>query len=119
MEEIKKDLEYYMSLPYTITVTPHNDESGFYYVGSVLELDGCHSDAETKEELLEGMAIAMRGWLESCLENNIPIPEPKTADDFSGKFTLRLPKSLHQKLTLAAEKEGVSLNQYALYKLSN
>ena len=30
----------------------------------------------------------------------------------------QLPKSLHQRLAIAAEKEGVSLNQLALYKLA-
>ena len=31
---------------------------------------------------------------------------------------LRLPKSLHARLAREAEQEGVSLNQYALYRLS-
>jgi predicted HicB family RNase H-like nuclease len=31
---------------------------------------------------------------------------------------LRLPKTLHARLSIEAEKEGVSLNQYALYRLS-
>ena len=31
---------------------------------------------------------------------------------------LKLPKSLHQRLAIEAEKEGVSLNQLALYKLA-
>ncbi|MDR3280975.1 MAG: type II toxin-antitoxin system HicB family antitoxin, partial [Synergistaceae bacterium] len=29
-----------------------------------------------------------------------------------------LPKTLHARLAIEAEKEGVSLNQYAMYKLS-
>lgn len=51
-------------------------------------------------------------------QNNENIPDPISDDDFSGKFTLRLPKSLHKLLSIQAEKEGISLNQYALYKLS-
>lgn len=51
-------------------------------------------------------------------KNNEKIPDPINDDDFSGKFTLRLPKSLHKLLSIQAEKEGISLNQYALYKLS-
>ena len=50
--------------------------------------------------------------------DNENIPDPISDDDFSGKFTLRLPKSLHKLLSIQAEKEGISLNQYALYKLS-
>lgn len=37
----------------------------------------------------------------------------------SGKIALRIPKSLHQELANAAKEEGVSLNQYCLYKLSH
>lgn len=37
---------------------------------------------------------------------------------FSGKFTVRLPKSLHQALVERAEKEGVSLNLFVTNALS-
>jgi hypothetical protein len=37
---------------------------------------------------------------------------------FSGKFTVRLPKSLHQALVDRAEKEGVSLNLFVTNALS-
>lgn len=39
-------------------------------------------------------------------------------EDYSGKFVLRLPRSLHKLLKEEAAIEGVSLNQYMLYKLS-
>lgn len=45
----------------------------------------------------------------------------KAGDDyqsFSGKFTVRLPKSLHQALVQRAEKEGVSLNLFVTNALS-
>lgn len=38
---------------------------------------------------------------------------------FSGKFTVRLPKSLHQALVDRAEKEGVSLNLFVTNALSS
>lgn len=60
----------------------------------------------------------MEGWIETKLENGFKIPLPVGYENFSGKFIVRIPKSLHYKLTIEAEKEGVSLNQYALYKLS-
>ncbi|MBK9203065.1 MAG: toxin-antitoxin system HicB family antitoxin [Candidatus Obscuribacter sp.] len=37
---------------------------------------------------------------------------------FSGKFTVRLPKSLHKALVDRAEKEGVSLNLFVTNALS-
>lgn len=39
-------------------------------------------------------------------------------ENTSGKLTLRMPKSLHNELVQLAEKEGVSLNQYCIYLLS-
>lgn len=37
---------------------------------------------------------------------------------YSGRIVLRIPRSLHKSLKEAAQLEGVSLNQYMLYKLS-
>lgn len=44
----------------------------------------------------------------------------KSADytKYSGKFTVRLPKSLHQALVERADKEGVSLNLFVTNALS-
>ena len=72
----------------------------------------------TEAEALESLKEAMEGYLQTKLDYNDPIPEPAPAEGFSGKFLLRLPKTLHRKLSYESQKEGVSLNQYALYKLS-
>lgn len=39
-------------------------------------------------------------------------------EDYSGKFTVRLPRSLHQALVDRAEQEGVSLNLFVTNALS-
>ena len=113
-----KDIKYYMRLPYTRIVQERNDDTGHYFYGKILELDGCQSTGETIEELYENLMEAMEGYIELKLERKLPIPEPKDVEEYSGKFNLRIPKSLHQRLAIEAASEGVSLNQYALYKLS-
>ena len=70
------------------------------------------NQGDTPEEALEAILDAMQGWLEIALEKGNPIPEPRPEEDYSGKFVVRVPKSLHRKLVEEAEKEGVSLNQY-------
>ena len=62
----------------------------------------------------------MKGWLEVKLEHGDAVPEPAASikGSYSGRFVLRIPKSLHKRLAVEAQKEGVSLNQYTLYKLS-
>ena len=115
---MKKNIDYYLDLPYSISIQRREDEDGVCYVGKVLELDGCHSHGATKNEAFANLQEAMAGYLEVKLEYGDFIPEPVKADGFSGKILLRLPKSLHQRLFYEADKEGVSLNQYALHKLS-
>jgi len=113
------NLQEYLNLPYNIIIRYVNDDSGSYYFAKVQELDGCMSDGETIEEAHANIREAMEGWIEAKLEAGYPIPTPIDSESYSGKFLLRLPKSLHARLATEAEKEGVSLNQYALYKLAH
>lgn len=49
------------------------------------------------------------------------LPEPETGpqrEEYSGKFNVRIPKSLHAALASEAAAEGVSLNQLVLAKLA-
>lgn len=111
-----KNLAYYMNLPYTAIVREMNDESGHYFHGIYLELDGCQSDGKTVEELFSSLEEAREGWLSVKLEHGDPIPEPQ--GEYSGRVVVRMPKTLHRNLAAAADLEGISLNQYMLYKLS-
>ena len=108
---MKKDLAYYMSLPYQEVIIAAK-EGG--YVGYVPELKGCVTQAETKTELVEMLEDAKKCWLEGALEDGFKIPEPVSGEDFSGRFNLRIPKSLHRSLAMSARREGVSLNQMAM-----
>jgi predicted HicB family RNase H-like nuclease len=112
------NVQDYMNLPYSYIVKPINDESGAYFHATVLELDGCQSTGDSFEEAYSGLREAMEGWLETKIANGYPVPMPLDTEKYSGKFVVRLPKSLHSRLAMEAEKEGVSLNQYTLYKLS-
>lgn len=48
----------------------------------------------------------------------IPLEEVKSAYEFSGRLNIRIPKSLHCQLSQEAKRDGVSLNQYIIYKLA-
>lgn len=113
-----KNIKDYLELPYNFIIQSVNDESGSYFYARILELDGCQSTGETFEEAYQNLKEAMEGWIEAKIEGGFEVPLPVGYDDFSGKFIVRIPKSLHYKLSVEAEQEGVSLNQYALYKLS-
>ena len=53
------------------TVVVEQDEDGFY-VGEVVELPGCHSQARSVEELMERMKEAVALCLEVSLESKAP-----------------------------------------------
>ncbi len=115
-----KDLSYYMSLPYTLLIREVDDESGHYFHGRYAELDGCQSTADSVIELVQRINEAKEGWISAELDYGDPIPKPVLDPDdaYSGKFVVRVLKSLHRRLAENAEKEGVSLNQYVLHQLS-
>ena len=63
--------------------------------------------------MVELIEDAKAGWLELALEDGDPIPEPTFPEqEYSGRFTVRLPRSLHRQLAEQAKKNGVSLNQF-------
>lgn len=107
-----RSIDKYLALPYTIEIMREDDPENPGWVARVVELPGCITQADTFDELDDMIADAMRGWIEVALADGIPIPEPRPAEDFSGKFVVRVPKSLHRELVRAAEQEGVSLNLY-------
>ncbi|MCL2481073.1 MAG: type II toxin-antitoxin system HicB family antitoxin [Spirochaetaceae bacterium] len=113
------NVKKYLNLPYHIVIQHLTDESGSYYFATVKEFDGCMSYGDTYTEAFENIQEAMKGWIETKLENGFTVPEPIEESQYSGKFVVRIPKSLHAHLAMEAEKEGISLNQYALYRLSN
>jgi antitoxin HicB len=105
----RKDLKYYLSLPYTIQIT-REDESTWF--ARVVELPGCMTEGDSPEEAADMIQDALAAWLEVALEDGRSIPEPQTTEAYSGRFVVRVPRTLHQQLVEAAEQEGVSLNQF-------
>lgn len=110
-----KNINYYLQLKYPLTII--QDDDGSFFV-EYHDLKGCFSVGSTLEEASQMINEAKLAWLETALENNIPIPEPKDDNSYSGNFKLRIPKSLHKNLADTAKEEGVSMNQLCVYLLS-
>ena len=111
----RKSVEYYLNLKYPITVHVA-PEGGF--VTEIEDLPGCLAQGETLEEVYHEIEIARKLWLETTYEDGQDIPFPRDDREYSGKFIVRVPKSLHRKLDSLAEREGTSLNQYVVSELS-
>ena len=115
MKIAKKDLKYYLGLPYKIVLYPAG-EGG--YAIEIPELPGCISQGQTLEEAYKMIQDAKRCWLDIALQDRKEIPEPTMGKEYSGKFNIRMPKSLHRTLVMKAKEENVSLNQYINYQLA-
>jgi len=115
----ERSIEYYLNLPYTIEfVHDASDAEQPVWFAAVRELRGCMTEADDFDEAARQIRDAMRVWIEDALEAGEFVPEPRSEGEFSGKFSVRLPKSLHRDLVHQAEREGVSLNQYITAVLS-
>ena len=112
---MNKSFEYYMSLPYKIVLYP-SSEGG--YVAEIPELAGCLTQGDDMQDALEMIEDAKKAWIDIAIHDHREIPEPETEEKYSGKFLVRVPKSLHKELAMRAKKEAVSLNQLATYFLS-
>ena len=111
----EKNLDYYAALPYDIVVTS-SPEGG--YVATIPDLPGCITQGDTRLEVLEMIEDAKLCWLEAALDMGQAIDEPDF-DKYNGRLNLRIPKSLHRKLAESAQREGVKLNQLAIYLMAS
>lgn len=110
----KKDLSYYLGLSYPMEL----QEDDGSYTALCPDLPGCISYGDTPNEAVAGLNRVKRLWISGRLDGGMSVPEPTNVEDFSGKFLVRVPKSLHRNLVFHAQQEGVSLNQYVTHLLS-
>ena len=115
---MEKNLNYYMELKYPTQITEIQAEDGGGYLIEIPLLKGCISDGETIIEALDNIKDAKIEWFTYMLKNNLPIPEPVDLSKYSGKFVVRIPKSLHKTISEQSKLEGLSLNQYVANSLA-
>ena len=114
-----KTLDEYLELPYRITIVHDSDVDGNEgFVAEVEELPGCISQGSTPEEAVSSVYDAMASWISVALEDGLDIPEPRDPAAYTGRFLLRIPRTLHAELARQAQQEGVSLNQYVATTLA-
>lgn len=114
MSTERKPLDHYLGLEYSYTVVP---DDGSYFI-KFPDLPGCMTQVEDSAEIA-AMAEEIRTlWIEAECEEGHDVPEPRPDEQYSGKFVVRMPKSLHRGLASAADREGVSLNTWVNHLLT-
>lgn len=104
---------------YNISIRRSNFEGEVLFEARVKELPDLVEYAEAHEEAYDLAVDAIETAAEAFAEQGRAFPQAQEpVDDFSGRVTLRLPRSLHRALAMAADDEGVSLNQHLVNVLS-
>ena len=85
----------------------YDDEAKIFH-GDVLGIkDVVTFQGTTVDEIEQAFKDSVDDYLAFCKERGEEPDRP-----FSGKFNLRIPPDLHAKLSIAAQLQGVSLNNY-------
>ena len=101
---------------YSHVVSPLAAEDGGGFVFTMPDFPGLLADGASVDEAVADGREAFAAVVSALVDMGRSVPAPTLmASDFavadaSGKFVTRLPRSLHQRLTLRARAEGVSLN---------
>lgn len=96
---------------YPFVVRPLSRAEGGGWFITWPDLPGCMSDGATPEETVENGKDAFAAWM-AVRQRDLkrPPPKPRTREGSPARFVLRTPRSLHSRLVVRAQQEGVSLN---------
>jgi antitoxin HicB len=109
----KKDVNFYLNLPWTYTVETDVDEEGHkVFIVSVNELPGVKTDARSLEEAMALIEDAMTGTFKLYLKQGEEIPEPINEDEFKGNIAYRTTSKRHYLLAREAQKRKQSLSKF-------
>lgn len=91
------------------------------YIAIAPDLPGCSAFGETMAEAASEVEGAISAWLAAAKAAGNPIPPPverNPLQDASGKVLLRMGKELHRDLQRKALRDGISLNSYICFLLT-
>ena len=94
---------------YPFTIEPLPTDEGGGCLMTFPDLPGCLADGESVEQAIAHGREVFQAWMESLIGDGKSIPEPHGAAE-PATFVLRLPCTLHSRLTSRASAEAVSLN---------
>ena len=91
------------------------------FIAEAPDLPGCSAWGKTEADAAHEAQDAIAAWLQAAKAAKRTIPRASVTapvSTYSGKFLVRVPRSLHARLAREAEQQGVSLNQWAASKLA-
>ncbi len=107
---MKKDLEYYLNLPWSYRIEWNDIDNCF--LGSIEELEENMTCGETPEEALTNLKDALKSYILTSFKTGLEIPEPVKLINYKGTITYRTTPEKHYKIAKKASSRGKSINKY-------
>ncbi len=97
---------------YMVVNISENGDTGFKSI--IPKFPNIWIVADNPQQLHEVVQVAIEEEIERLKKEDQPIPEPDEDEDctYSGRFVMRIPPELHERLADLANATGTSLNQY-------
>lgn len=107
----KKDLDYYLNLPWTYTIETETHEDSSYYIIRVNELPGICTDSESLDEGMEEIKELISCAVEIYKEKGEPVPEPVNREQYKGKILYRTDSERHYLIARTAQMMHKSISK--------
>jgi predicted HicB family RNase H-like nuclease len=105
---------------YSISIRKTTEDGETTFEGTVKELPDVAVYEDSYAKAYESAIDVIESLASAASEDQLPFPEPFEAEEeASGRFTLRMPKSLHARAARNAEREDISLNGYLVTLISH
>lgn len=105
---------------YPLSIFWSVEDKGF--IAEAPDLPGCSAWGATEADAAREAQEAIAAWLQAARAAGKRVPPAGVVEPvshYSGKFLVRVPRSLHARLAREADQQGVSLNQWAATKLAS
>lgn len=106
-----KDLNYYLSLPWTYSIETEINKGVTYYIIRVNELPGICTDSESLDEGMEEIKDLIACAVEIYREKGEPVPEPVDREHFKGKILYRTDSERHYLIAKTAQAMHKSISK--------
>ena len=100
------------------TYRVHWSEEDQAYIGTCVEFPSLSNIARSATRALSGVQRLVEDVVTELVKESARVPVPVASRGYSGAFKVRIPPSVHQRLSLEAAEQGISLNRLISAKLT-
>ncbi len=105
---------------YTIIVKKQIVDEKLQFAAQAIEFPYLYVCGDTFQEAYESAIETIAEFHEDAEEDGDKLPDPLVlADQYTGRITLRMPKSLHKQVDILSQVDGTSLNQFIVNAVSS